>query len=699
MYSLADFQAAAPAVMDVYARAPTLSSYVASPSTDAMCTGVTPGECLPAQWWNYYLNKFTCTTNALYTYVGKITSQLQCAFTYYCSTAACNQCCACDNDLLRTLQCVYSNATAQTTNLCNTCFNGVNVRIGCNASVNNYYVGQIAIGQGAITTNNCAVAIGYASCAATSHNVALGDCAKAQSGTSIAIGYLSCTCGGGYSIAMGANSYAYGNWNVAIGAQACAYGACANNYGVAIGACTVAKCLSVSIGYQAGLANCSCEYLQTVAIGANANAGGNYGVGIGYRAQTGHFGDYNVAIGAYTLTSSGTGGCNAAIGINALRGVTSGVQNTGIGPNAGRCITTGCNNTAIGTNALLSATTTNMQVAIGTSALQNATTGSYNLAIGAYALCALTTGCENVVYGDDAGWQLTTGEGNTIMGNNTGMGLQCTSSYNTFMGKNINCITCDTAICYSTAIGACACVSGSYATVMGACAVGATNSVSVGRFASATTGSSIAVGACACACSVFSIAVGITSCATSTNSIAVGVSARSTSSASIAVGTSAYASNYSTIAVGSSACATSTSSIAVGPLARSAAQYSIAVGCNAQASLSSAIAIGCCACAGLVCGGCNFLTLASTYGSVRGFSIQATTLQSCVFCLLDNCLLTSSCRVPVMGYLVTGMKMIDSIVRVSSSEIHLDYNCSNQCTICCSCTSGLTGALRFLALT
>ncbi len=131
--------------------------------------------------------------------------------------------------------------------------------------------------------------------------------------------------------------------------------------------------------------------------GENADPGGDYNVGIGYRSVRGGAGtfssaQYNTGIGFKTLEALTTGDSNTGIGTSALNAVTTGAGNCVIGGNAGDAINSGDNNTAIGRDSLSALTTQSGFVAIGALALSAAApnvvgTGSESqIAIGPNAL-------------------------------------------------------------------------------------------------------------------------------------------------------------------------------------------------------------------------------------------------------------------------------------------------------------------------
>jgi trimeric autotransporter adhesin len=157
---------------------------------------------------------------------------------------------------------------------------------------------------------------------------------------------------------------------------------------------------------------------DTIAIGAIAFRGD------GATAPTG---DYNIAIGNYTLDAATSGEQNTAIGYSALSSLTNGSYNTAVGLQAGQDVT-GDNNVLVGRYAGFDATSISDCVAIGRDALRGdgstPVTGDYNVAIGSYALEAITTGYANIAIGHAAGRDIVAGYHNLAIGFNTGVELE-----------------------------------------------------------------------------------------------------------------------------------------------------------------------------------------------------------------------------------------------------------------------------------
>jgi pyruvoyl-dependent arginine decarboxylase (PvlArgDC) len=114
-------------------------------------------------------------------------------------------------------------------------------------------------------------------------------------------------------------------------------------------------------------------------------------------------GDYNTAIGGFTLSMLDGGGNNTAVGVNALRQSANGVYN-------------GNRNTAIGSAALSNGLSASDNVAIGVEANREST-GSYNAAVGNFSQRSATTGANNTSIGYNSLYRNTTGNNNTAIGN------------------------------------------------------------------------------------------------------------------------------------------------------------------------------------------------------------------------------------------------------------------------------------------
>jgi hypothetical protein len=162
------------------------------------------------------------------------------------------------------------------------------------------------------------------------------------------------------------------------------------------------------------------------------SGGGNYETAIGaftlWQDVNGHG---NTAIGYTSMYWNTTGGFNTGIGLQSLNQIRTGFGNTASGANALIANTTGGNNTAAGLDALACMQTGNSNTASGAFALGGGTfdfvepfpqcpagfmTGNFNTASGAYALSSNTTGNDNTASGSDALFANTTGASNTADG-------------------------------------------------------------------------------------------------------------------------------------------------------------------------------------------------------------------------------------------------------------------------------------------
>ena len=253
----------------------------------------------------------------------------------------------------------------------------------------------------------------------------------------------------GYAIAGGAD-------NVAIGRNAMdAAAACNYNVGVGVNALGTADSgeeFNIAIGYDAMVSVDDTNADHNVVLGAYAGTGGG-----GQFAR-------NIAIGSYSLNSTGSSELTATIGIGYETGtdinhadasgtvmvghqagaqITSGQYNVLIGQQSGNQgangITTGDYNTAVGTKTLGASAASNItgngnvaggyeallesegavnnNTAVGFKAGQNITTAEHNTAVGTTALQTLVTGNSNTMIGSSAGTALPAGaEQNTAVG-------------------------------------------------------------------------------------------------------------------------------------------------------------------------------------------------------------------------------------------------------------------------------------------
>ena len=233
----------------------------------------------------------------------------------------------------------------------------------------------------------------------------------------------------------------------------------------------------VNIGYQAGLV---CTSSGNVLIGKDAGlsiTSGEANIHIGVRAGDGYDtesnnvsigvdslggsvagGEYNTAVGNFTLDALTSADYCVAVGNNAGSAITTGGKHILIGHNAGSGLTTSSgscvyigtgagsgagndtetNNIGIGEDTIGAAGNTingaEYNIAIGNLALDALTSGDDNVAIGYRAGSAITAGASNVILGKDAGEKLVDGNSNTFLGHNAGNSIT-TGGGNVFIGS------------------------------------------------------------------------------------------------------------------------------------------------------------------------------------------------------------------------------------------------------------------------
>ena len=217
-----------------------------------------------------------------------------------------------------------------------------------------------------------------------------------------------------------------------------------------------------------------------------AIAGGEFNVAVGnYSLDALTSGDNNVALGYNAGSADTTGYANAFVGYqaglanttgfnNTFVGATAGQANTEgnyntlIGNNAGTLITTGDENIFVGHNAGDGHDTENHNLGIGNHAIGGSVAGGeFNVAIGNNTLDALTSADFNTAVGYQAGSAVTTGGNNTLIGYQAGDALT-DGNRNTALG--ISALGSETSGVSNTAIGASALVSsngGNYNTSVG----------------------------------------------------------------------------------------------------------------------------------------------------------------------------------------------------------------------------------------
>lgn len=140
----------------------------------------------------------------------------------------------------------------------------------------------------------------------------------------------------------------------------------------------------------------------------------NTAIGAGTLALT--TGDHNTATGAGALLSNMEGDDNTATGAFALINNTLGFNNTAVGASAMVSNTEGRHNTAVGVSALYSNTEGNNNTAVGEIALTSNTEGFGNTGIGFDALPFNTSGVQNTAIGFQSMFSNMTGDNNAAIG-------------------------------------------------------------------------------------------------------------------------------------------------------------------------------------------------------------------------------------------------------------------------------------------
>jgi len=132
---------------------------------------------------------------------------------------------------------------------------------------------------------------------------------------------------------------------------------------------------------------------SNICIGAEAGDGfdtEDHNMGIGRHALGGASlagGEYNVAVGNYTLQDLTTGDNNVAVGYNSMNNTTTAPSSTAVGYAALRDQTTG-GGSGNGYN-----------IGIGAFGMANVTTGSFNIGIGGFAYASATDSTSQIVMG------------------------------------------------------------------------------------------------------------------------------------------------------------------------------------------------------------------------------------------------------------------------------------------------------------
>ena len=157
-------------------------------------------------------------------------------------------------------------------------------------------------------------------------------------------------------------------------------------------------------------------------------------------------GDYNTAIGYYSLRTNTTGTGNTALGNYSLQLNTEGKNNTASGKFSLQYNTTGDNNTAMGSGSLNRSTEANNSAALGYNALKSVTTGNANTSVGATAGDAIVTGIQNTVMGYNSGGAVTSGGYNVLIGANAGSQNSGTTKKAIIGGSNNTLVGTGTAV-------------------------------------------------------------------------------------------------------------------------------------------------------------------------------------------------------------------------------------------------------------
>ena len=341
--------------------------------------------------------------------------------------------------------------------------------------------GNIAVGQAALLANTTAgnnLAVGKASLLANTtgtRNVAIGNRTNDQADTendNLAIGYQAMTgavAGGEFNVAIGnysLDALTSADKCVAIGYEAgsaITTGGANTLVGNETGKAITTGTFNTFFGFEAGV-NFDTE-THNLGIGASALGGAING------------GEFNVAIGNYSLDALTSGDDNVAIGYNAGSANTSGGQNIYIGRDAGLLHTQDESNVIIGDDAVsehagglgqsvviggaagaglgsggslvfigyeagANHDDESHNLGIGRQALGGAVAGGeFNVAVGNYALDAVTSGDNHTAIGYQAGSALTTTNNNTLIGHQAGLSATtCEDNVAIGMGAAANAV-------------------------------------------------------------------------------------------------------------------------------------------------------------------------------------------------------------------------------------------------------------------
>ena len=177
------------------------------------------------------------------------------------------------------------------------------------------------------------------------------------------------------------------------------------------------------VGYQAGQNNTAHELVAIGSMAANANTSG----------------DGIVAIGRECYDGADTENHNMAIGTGALGGAVDGGEfNVAVGNYTLDALTSGDNNTAVGYQALTDATTGGDNTAVGFNSLPNVLAGTDNTGLGRDAGSSITGGSANICIGSGAN------VADAAQDFGIAMGFEITAAANDFsFGKTSNVVTND----------------------------------------------------------------------------------------------------------------------------------------------------------------------------------------------------------------------------------------------------------------
>jgi hypothetical protein len=152
----------------------------------------------------------------------------------------------------------------------------------------------------------------------------------------------------------------------------------------------------------------------------DAVTSGDANTSIGNGALSGNTtGSNNIAIGKAAINAADAETHNLAIGLNALSGsVNGGEYNIAIGNYTLDALTSGDNNTAVGYNAGTAVTTGSKNTMVGQMSGYDVADGGQNTLVGVEAGANVSSGNENTLVGERCGDVITTGSSNQMLGTN-----------------------------------------------------------------------------------------------------------------------------------------------------------------------------------------------------------------------------------------------------------------------------------------